>query len=112
VANRTDDIAINVDDIVKFDFQHSTSEQRESITVRVKLIHHSTGKVYYYLDMSGLIVPTEDDAEYYLTGDRFYLIFELDSWQLNVTKVYCEGNESVACPFLLEISNLRKVSRS
>jgi hypothetical protein len=112
VTNRTDDVAMKVDDIVKFDFQHSTSDQRESITVKVKLIHHSNGKVYYYLDMIGLIVPTEEKTEYYLTGDRFFLTFELESWRFNVTKVYCEGNESISYPFMLEISNLEIIPRN
>ena len=111
MVNKTDDVAIDVDDIIKFDLPSNNSEGCESITVRVKLIHNSNGKVYYYLDMSGLIIPTEDNAEYYLTGDRFYLIFELESWRFNVTKVYCEGNENVACPFLLEVSNLEIVSK-
>jgi hypothetical protein len=112
VTNKIGDVAIKVDDIINFDFQHSTSDQRESITVKVKLIHNSNGKVFYYLDMNGLIVPTEDNAEYYLTGDRFFLTFELECWRFNVTKVYCEDNESVSCPFMLDISNLEVVSRS
>jgi hypothetical protein len=112
VVNRIGDVALNVDDIIKFDFQHMTSEQRESITVKVKLIHNSNGKVYYYLDMSGLIVPTEENAEYYLTGDRFFLTFEFERWRFNVTKVYCEENESVSYPFMMDTSNLEIVSRS
>jgi hypothetical protein len=112
VVNRIGDVAIKVDDIIKFDFQHSTSERRESITVKVKLIHNSNGKVYYYLDMSGLILPTEENAEYYLTGDRFFLTFELERWRFNVTKVYCEGNESVLYPFMMDIFNLEIVAKN
>jgi hypothetical protein len=113
VANEIGDVAINVDDIIKFDFQHSTSDQRESITVKVKLIHNcSNGKVFYYLDMSGLIIPTEDNAEYYLTGDRFFVTFELERWRFNVTKVYCEDNESVSYPFMMDISNLEIVAKN
>ena len=112
MANRIGDVAISVDDIIKFDFQHSTFDQHESLTVKVKLIHNSNGKVYYYLDMSGLIIPTEENAEYYLTGDRFFVIFDLERWLFNVTKVYCEGNESVSYPFMMEISNLESVARN
>lgn len=112
MVNRICDVAPNVDDIIKFDFQYSTSEPSESITVKVKLIHNSNGKVYYYLDMSGLIVPTEENTEYYLTGDRFFLTCEFERWRFNVTKVYCEEYENVSYPFMMDISNLEIVSRS
>ena len=104
VANKVGDVAINVDDIIKFDFPNDNNyEEHESITVKVKLIHNSSGKVYYYLDVSGLILPTEDNVDYYLTGNRFFLTFELERWQFNVTKVYCEGNESVSYPSRIDI---------
>jgi hypothetical protein len=112
VTNKIGDVEIKVDDIIKFDFQYSTSNQLESITVKVKLIHNSNGKVYYYLDMIGLIVPTEENTEYYLTGDRFFLTSELERWRFNVTKVYCEDNESVSYPFIMDASNLEVISRN
>ncbi|AFY92863.1 hypothetical protein [Chamaesiphon minutus] len=112
---RSDDnshLNLNVGDIIKFTFDNLNSERSESLTVQVRLIHNSGGKVYYYLDLNGLIVPTEDNAEYYLTGDRFYLSLELERWQFNVTKVYCEDNAPVSYPFRINIFDLEIIRRS